>query len=171
MVVSFVAGRLPASRSPDWKGIDAMTFTCIELETRRRLLGLSQADLGVCVGLLAPKDPDDPRPVGQHAVSRWEEGVNGHGEPPYWVQDTLPGILDRIGQVQEALARWAVTFLRGLDPDADGIVHVPTYRSDKAFARAFPKMAGWPASIWNNAVVRTADSLDDGREYQFDLIR
>lgn len=135
------------------------------------MLGLSQADLGVILGLLVPKDPSDPKPVGQQTVSRWEEGVNGHGEPPYWVQDTLPGILDRIGQVQEALARWTAPFLRGLDPDADGIVHVPTYRSDKAFARAFPKMAGWPASIWNNAVVRTADSLDDGREYQFDLIR
>lgn len=135
------------------------------------MLGLSQADLGVILGLLVPKDPFDPKPVGQQTVSRWEEGVNGHGEPPYWVQDALPGILDRIGQVQEALARWTAPFLRGLDPDADGIVHVPTYRSDKAFARAFPKMAGWPASIWNNAVVRTADSLDDGREYQFDLIR
>ncbi len=148
-----------------------MVFTCIEMETRRRMLGLSQADLGVILGLLVPKDPSDPKPVGQQTVSRWEEGVNGHGEPPYWVQDALPGILDRIGQVQEALARWTAPFLRGLDPDADGIVHVPTYRSDKAFARAFPKMAGWPASIWNNAVVRTADSLDDGREYQFDLIR
>lgn len=135
------------------------------------MLGLSQADLGVILGLLVPKDPSDPKPVGQQTVSRWEEGVNGHGEPPYWVQDALPGILDRIGQVQEALAWWTAPFLRGLDPDADGIVHVPTYRSDKAFARAFPKMAGWPASIWNNAVVRTADSLDDGREYQFDLIR
>lgn len=135
------------------------------------MLGLSQADLGVILGLLVPKDPSDPKPVGQQTVSRWEEGVNGHGEPPYWVQDALPGILDRIGQVQEALARWTAPFLRGLDPNADGIVHVPTYRSDKAFARAFPKMAGWPASIWNNAVVRTADSLDDGREYQFDLIR
>lgn len=135
------------------------------------MLGLSQADLGVILGLLVPKDPSDPKPVGQQTVSRWEEGVNGHGEPPYWVQDALPGILDRIGQVQEALARWTAPFLRGLDPDADGIVHVPTYRSDKAFARAFPKMAGWPASIWNNAVVRTADSLDDGREYQFGLIR
>lgn len=148
-----------------------MVFTCIEMETRRRMLGLSQADLGVILVLLVPKDPSDPKPVGQQTVSRWEEGVNGHGEPPYWVQDALPGILDRIGQVQEALARWTAPFLRGLDPDADGIVHVPTYRSDKAFARAFPKMAGWPASIWNNAVVRTADSLDDGREYQFDLIR
>ena len=41
----------------------------------------------------------------------------------------------------------------------------------RAFARAFPKMAGWPASIWNDAVVRAADSLDDGRDYQFDLLR
>lgn len=69
------------------------------------MLGLSQADLGVILGLLVPKDPSDPKPVGQQTVSRWEEGVNGHGEPPYWVQDALPGILDRIGQVQEALAR------------------------------------------------------------------
>jgi len=50
-------------------------------------------------------------------------------------------------------------------------VHVPMYRSDRAFAHAFPKMAGWPASIWNDAVVRAADSLDDGRDYQFDLLR
>ena len=49
-----------------------MAFTCIELETRRRQLGLSQTDLGVCIGLLSPKDPADPRPVGQHTVSRWE---------------------------------------------------------------------------------------------------
>ncbi|MGR4774349.1 hypothetical protein [Bifidobacterium adolescentis] len=97
--------------------------------------------------------------------------MNGHGEPPYWVQDALPGILDRIGQVQEALARWTAPFLRGLDPDADGIVHVPTYRSDRAFARALPKMAGWPASLWNNAALRAVDSLDDDREYQFDLLR
>lgn len=41
-----------------------MAFTCIELETRRRQLGLSQTDLGVCIGLLSPKDPADPRPVG-----------------------------------------------------------------------------------------------------------
>lgn len=34
-----------------------MAFTCIELETRRRQLGLSQTDLGVCIGLLSPKDP------------------------------------------------------------------------------------------------------------------
>lgn len=67
-----------------------MAFTCIELETRRRQLGLSQTDLGVCIGLLSPKDPADPRPVGQHTVSRWEEGVNGHDTPPYWVQDSLP---------------------------------------------------------------------------------
>ena len=59
-----------------------MAFTCIELETRRRQLGLSQTDLGVCIGLLSPKDPADPRPVGQHTVSRWEEGVNGHDTPP-----------------------------------------------------------------------------------------
>ena len=97
--------------------------------------------------------------------------MNGHDTPPYWVQDSLPEILDRVGQVQEALARWTAPFLRGLDPDADGIVHVPTYRSDKAFARAFPKMAGWPASMWNNAAVRAVDRLDDGREYQFDLVR
>ena len=163
-----------ASRPPgslEEKGFGDHGFHVHRVKTRRRMLGLSQADLGVILGLLVPKDPSDPKPVGQQTVSRWEEGVNGHGEPPYWVQDALPGILDRIGQVQEALARWTAPFLRGLDPDADGIVHVPTYRSDKAFARAFPKMAGWPASIWNNAVVRTADSLDDGREYQFDLIR
>ena len=149
----------------------AMAFTCIELETRRRQLGLSQTDLGVCIGLLSPKDPADPRPVGQHTVSRWEEGVNGHDTPPYWVQDSLPEILDRIGQVRDALCRWAVPFLRGLEPDVEGVVHVPMYRSDRAFAHAFPKMAGWPASIWNDAVVRAADSLDDGRDYQFDLLR
>ena len=40
-----------------------MAFTCIELETRRRQLGLSQTDLGVCIGLLSPKDPADPRPA------------------------------------------------------------------------------------------------------------
>lgn len=45
------------------KGI--MVFTCIEMETRRRMLGLSQADLGVILGLLVPKDPADPKPVGQ----------------------------------------------------------------------------------------------------------
>lgn len=148
-----------------------MAFTCIELETRRRQLGLSQTDLGVCIGLLSPKDPADPRPVGQHTVSRWEEGVNGHDTPPYWVQDSLPEILDRIGQVRDALCRWTVPFLRGLEPDMEGVVHVPMYRSDRAFAHAFPKMAGWPASIWNDAVVRAADSLDDGRDYQFDLLR
>ena len=135
-----------------------MAFTCIELETRRRQLGLSQTDLGVCIGLLSPKDPADPRPVGQHTVS-------------YWVQDSLPEILDRIGQVRDALCRWTVPFLRGLEPDVEGVVHVPMYRSDRAFAHAFPKMAGWPASIWNDAVVRAADSLDDGRDYQFDLLR
>lgn len=27
------------------------------------------------------------------------------------------------------------------------------------------------ASLWNNAAVRAVDSLDDGREYQFDLVR
>ena len=70
-----------------------MAFTCIELETRRRQLGLSQTDLGVCIGLLSPKDPADPRPVGQHTVSRWEEGVNGHDTPPYWVQDSLPEMI------------------------------------------------------------------------------
>lgn len=62
-----------------------MVFTCIEMETRRRMLGLSQADLGVILGLLVPKDPSDPKSVGQQTVSRWEEGVNGHEEPPYWV--------------------------------------------------------------------------------------
>ena len=50
-----------------------MVFTCIEMETRRRMLGLSQADLGVILGLLVPKDPADPKPVGQLTVSRWEE--------------------------------------------------------------------------------------------------
>ena len=97
--------------------------------------------------------------------------MNGHDVPPYWVQDSLPAILDRIGQVQDALCRWAVPFLRGLEPDVEGVVHVPMYRSDRAFARAFPKMAGWPASLWNNAALRAVDSLDDGREYQFDLVR
>ena len=97
--------------------------------------------------------------------------MNGHDTPPYWVQDSLPEILDRIGQVRDALCRWAVPFLRGLEPDVEGVVHVPMYRSDRAFAHAFPTVAGWPASIWNDAVVRAADSLDDGRDYQFDLLR
>ena len=148
-----------------------MTFTCIELETRRRLLGLSQADLGVCVGLLAPKDPDDPRPVSQHAVSRWEEGVNGHEEPPYWVQSALPKVFDRISEIQEALFRRVLPFVESLEASEDGLVHVPMYRSDRDFARAMPKMAGWPASLWNSAALRAVDSLDDGREYQFDMVR
>ena len=50
-----------------------MVFTCIEMETRRRMLGLSQADLGVILGLLVPKDPSDPKPVGQQTVSRWRK--------------------------------------------------------------------------------------------------
>ena len=91
-----------ASRPPgslEEKGFGDHGFHVHRVKTRRRMLGLSQADLGVILGLLVPKDPSDPKPVGQQTVSRWEEGVNGHGEPPYWVQDALPGILDRIGQV------------------------------------------------------------------------
>ena len=148
-----------------------MVFTCIEMETRRRMLGLSQADLGVILGLLVPKDPDDPKPVGQQTVSRWEEGVNGHAAPPYWVQSTLPEVFDRIGEIQEALFRRVLPIVESLKPDGDGVVHVPMYRSDRAFARAVPKMAGWPASLWNNAALRAVDSLDDGGEYQFDLVR
>lgn len=148
-----------------------MTFTCIEMETRRRLLGLSQADLGVCLGLLVPKDPADPQPVDQKTVSRWEEGVGNHAAPPYWVQESMPKVFDRVREVQEALLRRVTPFVESLDPDGDGVVHVPMYRSDRAFARAFPKLAGWPASMWNNAVVRAVDDLDDGRLYQFDLVR
>ena len=148
-----------------------MVFTCIEMETRRRMLGLSQADLGVVLGLIVPKDPSDPRPVSQQTVSRWEEGVDGHAEPPRWVQSALPEVFDRVGEIQEALFRRVRPMVEGLKPDADGVVHVPMYRSDRVFARAVPKMAGWPASLWNGAVARAVDSLDDGREYQFDLVR
>lgn len=148
-----------------------MGLTCIELETRRRVLGLSQADLGVCLGLLEPRDPSDLRPVAQRTVARWEEGVGGMDEPPAWVRDTLPGVLDRIGEVQDALFRRVVPFVRDLPPDGDGVVHVPMYRSDAAFAREVPGMAGWPADMWNNAVMRAVDSLDDGRRYRFDPVR
>lgn len=148
-----------------------MVLTCIELETRRRVLGLSQADLGVCLGLLEPRDPSDPRPVSKRTIARWEEGVDGFDEPPLWVQETLPGVLDRIGEVREALFRRVVPFVRGLSPDGGGVVHVPMYRSDAAFARAVPKMAGWPAGMWNDAVLRAVDSLDDGRVYRFDGVR
>lgn len=148
-----------------------MTFTCIEMETRRRLLGLSQADLGVVLGILVPKDPKDPRPVDQHTVSRWEEGVGNHTEPPYWVQESIPKVFDRIDEIQRALMRRILPLVESLEPDGAGVVHVPMYRSDRAFARAMPKMAGWPASMWNNAAVRAVDRLDDGREYQFDLVR
>lgn len=148
-----------------------MVFTCIEMETRRRMLGLSQADLGVILGLLVPKDPSDPKPVGQQTISRWEEGVNGHEEPPYWVQSALPKVFDRISEIQEALFRRVLPFVESLESGEGGLVHVPMYRSDRAFARALPKMAGWPASLWNSASLRAVDSLDDGREYQFDLVR
>ena len=148
-----------------------MGLTCIELETRRRVLGLSQADLGVCLGLLEPRDPSDPRPVAQRTIARWEEGVGGMDEPPAWVRDTLPGVLDRIGEVQDALFRRVVPFVRDLPPDGDGVVHVPMYRSDAAFAREVPGMAGWPADMWNNAVMHAVDSLDDGRRYRFDPVR
>lgn len=53
-----------------------MTLTGIELETRRRLLGLSQQDLGLCMAVIAPRD-DDPRPVSQNTISKWEEGRVG----------------------------------------------------------------------------------------------
>lgn len=135
------------------------------------MLGLSQADLGVILGLLVPKDPADPKPVGQLTVSRWEEGVNGHAAPPYWVQSALPEVFDRIHEIQEALFRRVLPIVESLEAGEDGVVHVPMYRSDRAFAWAVPKMAGWPASLWNNAAVRAVDSLDDGREYQFDLVR
>lgn len=148
-----------------------MVFTCIEMETRRRMLGLSQADLGVILGLLVPKDPSDPKSVGQQTVSRWEEGVNGHEEPPYWVQSALPKVFDRISEIQEALFRRVLPFVESLEASEDGLVHVPMYRSDRDFARAMPKMAGWPASLWNSAALRAVDSLDDGREYQFDMVR
>lgn len=156
--------------SLDGKGLRIMVFTCIEMETRRRMLGLSQADLGVILGLLVPKDPSDPKPVGQQTISRWEEGVNGHEEPPYWVQSALPKVFDRISEIQEALFRRVLPFVESLESGEDGLVHVPMYRSDRAFARALPKMAGWPASLWNSASLRAVDSLDDGREYQFDLV-
>ena len=109
--------------------------------------------------------------MGQLTVSRWEEGVNGHAAPPYWVQSALPEVFDRIHEIQEALFRRVLPIVESLEAGEDGVVHVPMYRSDRAFARAVPKMAGWPASLWNNAAVRAVDSLDDGREYQFDLVR
>ncbi len=135
------------------------------------MLGLSQADLGVVLGLLVPKDPEDPKPVGQQTVSRWEEGVDGHTAPPYWVQSAMPGVFDRVREIQDALTGRVLSIVESLDADDSGVVHVPMYRSDQAFARAVPKMAGWPASLWNNAVVAAVDSLDDGRDYQFDPVR
>ncbi len=135
------------------------------------MLGLSQADLGVVLGLLVPKDPSDPKPVGQQTVSRWEEGVDGHAAPPWWVQSAMPDVFDRVREIQDALFRRVLPIVESLDADDAGVVHVPMYRSDQAFARAVPKMAGWPASLWNNAVVAAVDSLDDGREYQFDSVR
>ena len=91
------------------------------------MLGLSQADLGVILGLLVPKDPSDPKPVGQQTVSRWEEGVNGHEEPPYWVQSALPKVFDRISEIQEALFRRVLPFVESLEASEDGLVHVPMY--------------------------------------------
>jgi hypothetical protein len=91
--------------------------------------------------------------------------------PPYWVQSALPKVFDRISEIQEALFRRVLPFVESLEASEDGLVHVPMYRSDRAFARAMPKMAGWPASLWNSAALRAVDSLDDGREYQFDMVR
>lgn len=76
-----------------------------------------------------------------------------------------------ISEIQEALFRRVLPFVESLEASEDGLVHVPMYRSDRAFARAMPKMAGWPASLWNSAALRAVDSLDDGREYQFDMVR
>lgn len=146
-----------------------MTLTGIELETRRRLLGLSQQDLGLCMAIIAPRE-NDPRPVSQNTISRWEEGRGGM-TLPVWVSDTMPLILDRIAHMQAALDERAVTYLESLKPDDDGAVHVPAYHSYEAFWQEVPRLKGWPYAMWNTALVHAIDSIEDNRDYRLDAIR
>lgn len=134
-----------------------MVFTCLELETRRRMLGLSQKDLGLCLALIVPKD-GDPRPIPQTAVSKWEEGTPRHPEPPLWVQENMPRVLDVIAGVQDALDRRVESLVDDLEPDGDGLLTVPVYRGYHRFWSDVPKLDGWPYSMWNMAVMRALDS-------------
>lgn len=146
-----------------------MTLTGIELETRRRLLGLSQQDLGLCMAVIAPRD-DVPRPVSQNTISKWEEGRGGLPLPG-WVAKTMPLILDRIARMQEALDERAMEYLESLEPDDGDVVHVPAYRSYQAFWKAAPRLKGWPYAMWNTALVHAVDAIDDGRDYMLDAVR
>ncbi len=135
-------------------------MTPIEFRTRRKVLGLSQEEMGRCVALASPMSDGSDRPaVKQTTIARWE----GDRGLPQWADQTMQGIFDKITIVgldmEEDLTCIAETLIAQSGP-FDAIV-LPAYRSDGEFWAAAPHWDGWPVELWNIAAVRVADRLMD----------
>lgn len=118
-----------------------VVVTGVELSFRRRRLGLTRRDLGVCLGLLSRGK--GARAVAERKIARWE---NTPG--PLDTMAPVGAALDRLDVLEDALRARIADGLRGASPDGDGVVVVPAYEDDASFWAAVPAMEGWPCALW-----------------------
>lgn len=136
-----------------------MNLTPLELQARRKRLGLSQEELGRCISLASPMPDGSPRPpVRQATIAGWE-GARGI---PDWADMALPGILDVIDEKTDEMCERIENLIEHTSAVRDDpMVMVRGYATDREFWADWPDLAGWPHVLWNIAATVAMDEMRD----------
>lgn len=132
-------------------------MTPLELETRRKRLGLSQEELGRCLALVSPMPDGSPRPpVKQPTIASWE-GVRGI---PANIDMLLPDMFDAIEAMTDVMCDRIEELIRHSSAVRDDpVATVRGYATDRDFWEAWPDMTGWPHVLWNIAATVAMDEM------------
>ncbi|PST47645.1 hypothetical protein COO72_11970 [Bifidobacterium callitrichos] len=134
-------------------------MTPLELIARRKRMGLSQEELGRCLGLVSPMPDGSPRPpVKQATIAGWE-GARGI---PDWADEQLPELLYRIDEQADVMCDRIGEIIE----HSSGVRNSPTvtirgYSTDAGFWRDWPDMTGWPHIMWNMAATVAMDEMHE----------
>lgn len=124
-------------------------LTGTEIMWRRRRLGLSRPELGVC--LMIVSQGVLKRPVGESTVSKWEHGAGG--EYLYVSSSTIALWFDRLDALASKVDEIAYCDCLKVSAGPDGVTRLTAFRNDEAFHAAHPSLAPMPCSLWNHGVV------------------
>lgn len=134
-------------------------MTPMELQARRKRMGLSQGEFGQALAMVSPMPDGSPRPpVKQPTIASWE-GARGI---PDWAETSLRTMCDAIEDMSDRMCDTVKTITEHSanvrdTPD----VTIPAYDSDAAFWKDWPMFVGWPHALWNIAATLAMDELED----------
>lgn len=132
----------------------------MELQVRRKALGLSQKEFALAMVAVDPYPDGTPRkPPKQSALANWETR-----EVPDAVDAKISHIFELLDIVMHTMEEDITSMVEAVldDKDADDlpdILSVPAYYQDEDFWAEYPQYEGYPAGMWNVAAVHVADSI------------